>query len=60
MDSLIILLADGKLLEERMDKLRVDKDDILEAARRLYGLERLDQIKFAILEASGGITIIPK
>ena len=33
--------------------------DILESARKLQGLERMDQIKFAILEANGDITIVP-
>jgi uncharacterized membrane protein YcaP (DUF421 family) len=32
---------------------------VLESARRLHGLERMDQIKYAILEASGEISIIP-
>ncbi len=43
-----------------MRKSRIDESDVLEAARRLQGLERLDQIKFAVVEVSGGITIIPK
>lgn len=29
------------------------------ACRENYGLERMDQIKFAILETHGGISIIP-
>jgi uncharacterized membrane protein YcaP (DUF421 family) len=33
---------------------------VLESARLQQGLERLDQIKFAVLEASGKISIIPK
>jgi uncharacterized membrane protein YcaP (DUF421 family) len=33
---------------------------VLEAARRAHGLERMDEIKFAIFEASGRISIIPK
>jgi uncharacterized membrane protein YcaP (DUF421 family) len=33
---------------------------VLEAARRTHGLERMDEIKFAIFEASGRISIIPK
>ena len=32
----------------------------MEAARRLHGIERLDQIKYAVLEVSGGISIIPR
>lgn len=55
-----ILVQDGRLLEERTKKLGVDKDDILEAARELQGLERLDQIKYAVLERRGNITIIPQ
>jgi uncharacterized membrane protein YcaP (DUF421 family) len=56
----LILLEDGKILQERMAHSQVEEDDILEAARELQGLERLDQIKYAILERHGGITIIPK
>ena len=56
----LIILENGRLLHERMNRERVDESDILEAARRLRGLERLDQIKYAILERSGGITIVPK
>jgi uncharacterized membrane protein YcaP (DUF421 family) len=56
----LIIVQDGKTLPERMNKARIDEADILEAARRLQGLERMDQIKFAVLENSGGITIIPR
>jgi uncharacterized membrane protein YcaP (DUF421 family) len=56
----LILVDDGRVLKQRMHRARVDEDDILEAARRLQGLERLDQIRFAVLEQSGGITIVPK
>ncbi len=55
-----ILVEDGRPLTELMSRARVREDEILEAARRLRGLERMDQIKYAVLEASGGITIIPK
>jgi uncharacterized membrane protein YcaP (DUF421 family) len=39
---------------------RIDDEDILAAARERQGLERMDQIKYAVLERSGGISIIPK
>jgi uncharacterized membrane protein YcaP (DUF421 family) len=42
-----------------MLKARVAKDDVLAAARERQGIERLDQIKYAVLERSGGISIIP-
>ncbi|MHC2992571.1 membrane protein [Pontibacter sp. HJ8] len=56
----IILLDNGQLLHERLRKVRVDESDILQSARELQGLQRLDQIKYAILEKDGKITIIPK
>jgi uncharacterized membrane protein YcaP (DUF421 family) len=59
-DVPLVLVDDGKPLRERMDKVRVDEDDILEAARACQGLERLDQIKYAVLERSGDITIVPR
>ena len=33
---------------------------VLAAARSLQGLERMDQIKYAVLERSGGISIIAR
>jgi uncharacterized membrane protein YcaP (DUF421 family) len=59
-DIPLVILVDGKPISERLTKCRVDEEDILHAAREGHGLERLEQIKFAILERSGGITVIPK
>ena len=56
----VVLLEDGKPLKERLRQSQVDEGDILEAARELQGLERLEQIKYAVLERHGGITIVPK
>lgn len=56
----VVLLENGKPLRDQMRKSQVDEDDILEAARELQGLERLEQIKYAVLERHGAITIIPK
>jgi len=56
----VVIVEHGRLLHDRMAKARVDEADILHAARQLQGLERLDQIKYAVLEQSGGISIIPK
>ncbi|HHY88893.1 MAG TPA: DUF421 domain-containing protein [Chloroflexi bacterium] len=56
----LVILEDGRPLKERMDRARVDEGDILAKARELQGIERLDQIKYAVLETNGGITIIPK
>ena len=55
-----ILVEDGRPLKDRMDKARIDEEDILESARELQGLERMEQIKYAVLERGGHISIIPK
>jgi uncharacterized membrane protein YcaP (DUF421 family) len=59
-DVPLVIVEDGVPLKDRMNKARVDEQDVLSAARHLQGLERLDQIRYAVLERSGGISIIPK
>jgi uncharacterized membrane protein YcaP (DUF421 family) len=56
----MIVLENGQPLEERMRRARVDSEDVLSAARKTQGLERLEQIRYAVLERNGGISIIPK
>ena len=55
-----VLVCDGKPDERALARSRVSLEDILTAAREQQGLERLDQIKFAILEAGSGISVIPR
>ena len=54
----MIVVENGRPLKHLMDKARVDEQDIMAAARKLQGIERMDQIKYAVLESSGGISII--
>jgi uncharacterized membrane protein YcaP (DUF421 family) len=56
----MVIVEEGRPLRELMERARVEEEDVLEAARRLQGLERMDQIKYAVLEKSGGISIIPR
>jgi uncharacterized membrane protein YcaP (DUF421 family) len=56
----VILVDEGHPLEDRMRRARVDREDILAAARERHGLERMEQIKYAVLESSGGISIVPR
>ncbi|HEV8342710.1 MAG TPA: YetF domain-containing protein [Candidatus Binatia bacterium] len=56
----VVLVRDGKPLKDRMDKERIDEQDVMEAARELQGIERMEQIKYAVLERNGHISIIPK
>jgi uncharacterized membrane protein YcaP (DUF421 family) len=58
--SPIVLVEHGRPLREIMQKVRVDEEDVLAAAREHHGLERLAQVRYAVLETSGGITIIPE
>jgi len=43
-----------------MKKMHLTDDDILEQARQSQGVERIGQIKYALVEKSGGISIIPR
>ena len=56
----VILVERGALHEDRMHAERVGCEEILGAAREMHGLERLDQIKYAVVEQNGRITIVPR
>jgi len=55
-----VILRNGVPLRERMRIERVDEEDILSAAREQQGIERLADIKRAVLERGGGISIVPR
>ena len=54
-----VLVRDGVTDLDALTRERLDEDDIMEAARHHLGLERFDQVRFAILERTGGISVIP-
>ena len=56
----MVIVENGNPLRDRMRRARISLDDVMLSARESHGLERLDQIKFAVLEISGGISIIPR
>jgi len=56
----LVVVEYGKPLTERLRKARLTEEDILEAARQSQGLERLEQIRFAVLEKNGQISVIPE
>ncbi|MBB1285369.1 DUF421 domain-containing protein [Flavisolibacter sp. BT320] len=56
----LIIVDKGSPLRKRMEKSKVDEEDVLEAARLTHGLERMEQIKYAVLEKDGSISIIPE
>ena len=53
----LVLLAKGDWQVETMQKMRLQDDDVMAMARD-NGLERLDQIEYAILERNGEISIV--
>src|SRR5581483_5751423 len=55
----LVLLKKGEWQIESMRNLRIQDDDVMAMARD-NGLERLDQIEYAVLERNGEISIVPK
>jgi uncharacterized membrane protein YcaP (DUF421 family) len=58
-DLPLVLVENGEPLERRMRRMHVDATDILERGRELHGLKRMDQVKYAVLERDGQISIVP-
>lgn len=56
----LIIVNKGEVLEKRMQKARVEIEDVLEAARALHGLKSIAEVDYAVLEMDGSISIIPK
>ena len=56
----IVVVEDGQVMHDRMRRARIDEGDILAAARQTQGIDRMDQVRSAVLERSGGISIMPK
>lgn len=53
-----VLAHNGKLLRDRMDRERVSAEELYGELRKA-GLERIDQVRWAVLESDGSIAIIP-
>ena len=56
----VVLVERGKVHRDRLDKERVDRDEIITAGRGLHGLQRHEDIKYAVLEKDGSISIVPR
>lgn len=53
----LIIVQDGKAIEQNMKSERLNLDDVMEEARAQQ-IERLDEVKWAVLETSGKISFI--
>ncbi|MGY5958244.1 DUF421 domain-containing protein [Kosakonia sp. BK9b] len=56
----VVLVENGELIVSKMREADITRDDIMVSARNNQGIVDLAQIKFAILERNGHISIIPK
>ncbi len=54
-----VIVTNGILIPEQLQLERVSPGEIHDALHRV-GLERIDQVKWAILESDGRITVIPR
>ena len=55
----IIVVEDGEPIKRNLDRNRITVDEV-EAAAREQQVDRLDDVRWAVLETSGRISIIPK
>jgi uncharacterized membrane protein YcaP (DUF421 family) len=56
----VLLIENGEIMHQRLKEARIGVDEIMVSARNNHGLERIADIKHAILEAGGGISIVPR
>jgi len=56
----VILVEDGKPIERNMKNERLRLEEVMEQARLQQGVEQLDDVKWAVLETSGSISIVKK
>ena len=55
----LILVQNGEAIERNLNGERLTLDDLMEEARAQQ-VDSLDQIKWAVLESNGSISIIPR
>jgi uncharacterized membrane protein YcaP (DUF421 family) len=55
----IILVQDGEPIKRNLDRNRITVDEVAAAAREQQ-VEKLDGVRWAVLETNGRISIIPK
>ena len=56
----VVVMHDGEVLKDRLKECGFDEADLMAAARSQRGLENMGQIKYAIVERDGSISVIAK
>lgn len=59
-DRPLIIVQDGKPIEDRMKRERVSEGEVMASARHTQGVRRMEDIAYAVLETDGKISIIQK
>lgn len=53
-----LLVRDGRLLDKALREEKIDAEDV-RAAVRAHGLTRMEEVRLAVLETDGSISVIP-
>ncbi|UER55496.1 DUF421 domain-containing protein [Kineosporiaceae bacterium SCSIO 59966] len=56
----VVLVEDGRPLTDVLHREHMTVDDVLQAAREKAGVGRIEQVRWAVLETSGGISVVPQ
>ena len=53
----VMLVHEGKIIKRHLEKVMITEDELLAAARE-HGVESIDKVNLAVLEADGNISIL--
>ena len=53
----VMLVHDGKIIKQHLEKVMITEDELLAAARE-HGVESIEKVNLAVLEADGNISIL--
>jgi uncharacterized membrane protein YcaP (DUF421 family) len=56
----VVVVQDGQPIDEWMRRNGLTEAEILEEARQSQGIGSMDEIRYAVLERNGGISVIPR
>jgi uncharacterized membrane protein YcaP (DUF421 family) len=59
-DLPVVIVEDGRPVDEWMRRNGLSEEEVLEEARQSQGIGSMDEIKYAVLERNGGISVIPR
>jgi uncharacterized membrane protein YcaP (DUF421 family) len=59
-DLPVVIVEDGRPVDEWIRRNGLNEGEILEEARRSQGIGSMDEIRYAVLERNGGISVIPR